>query len=135
MNNKTLGNTFERELAEYLAERGFWAHVMAAKAAGQPADVIAVRHGRAHLIDAKECTNDTFPLSRVEANQHTAMTLWEECENGTPWFAMRLSDGEVFMVSFRTVQAHAILCDKSAMSEEDIRSAGIPLDKWMEVMA
>lgn len=135
MNNKTLGNTFERELAEYLAAHGFWAHVMASKASGQPADVIAARHGRAHLIDAKECTNNTFPLSRVEANQHTAMTLWEECENGTPWFAMRLSDGDVFVLPFCTVQSYAFLHDKKHLSEADIRREGVPLITWMEVFA
>lgn len=134
MNNKTLGNTFERELAEYLAARGFWAHVMAAKASGQPADVIAVRHGRAHLIDAKECTNNTFPLSRVEANQHTAMTLWEECENGTPWFAMRLSDGSVFILPYRSLRGYLLIHDTKSLSEEDIRREGLPLDAWVEVM-
>ena len=134
MNNKTLGNTFERELAEYLAAHGFWAHVMASKAAGQPSDVMAARRGRAYLIDAKECTNNKFPLSRVESNQHTAMTLWEECENGTPWFAMRLADGDVFMVPYCTVQSYAVLGGKKHLSEEDIRREGFPLITWMEVM-
>lgn len=134
MNNKTLGNTFERELAEYLAAHGFWAHVMASKAAGQPSDVMAARRGRAYLIDAKECTNNKFPLSRVEPNQHTAMTLWEECENGTPWFAMRLADGEVFMVPYCTVQSYAVLGGKKHLSEEDIRREGFPLITWLEVM-
>ena len=142
--NKSVGSAFERELAEILSRHGFWAHVMASKATGQPADVIAVRNGRAYLIDAKECAHNTFPLSRVESNQHTAMTLWEECGNGTPWFALKLhgADGsaedgsaEVLMVPYSAMEEYAMLSDKKSMDEKDIRFEGYPLDDWVEVMA
>ena len=150
--NKAVGSAFERELAEILSRHGFWAHVMASKATGHPADVIAVRNGRAYLIDAKECAHNTFPLSRVESNQHTAMTLWEECGNGTPWFALKLhgADGsaedgsaengsaengsaEVIMLPFYAVEKYT--SGKKSMDEKDIRLEGYPLDDWAEVMA
>ena len=41
--NKTMGNHFEEELCELLAEQGFWAHNLAQNQVGQPADVLAVR--------------------------------------------------------------------------------------------
>lgn len=75
MVNKTLGNHFEGELCELLAENGFWAHNLAQNQAGQPADVIAVKNDVAILIDCKVCSNDRFSLSRIEDNQEMAMTL------------------------------------------------------------
>ena len=53
MSNKKLGNSFEAELCEILSQHGFWAHNLAQNAAGQPADVIAVKDGEAFLIDCK----------------------------------------------------------------------------------
>ena len=52
--NKTMGNHFEEELCELLAEQGFWAHNLAQNQVGQPADVLAVRDNIAVLIDCKE---------------------------------------------------------------------------------
>ena len=75
--NKTMGNHFEEELCELLAEQGFWAHNLAQNQVGQPADVLAVRDNIAILIDCKVCSNNRFPLSRIEPNQEAAMTMWE----------------------------------------------------------
>ena len=49
MNNKQAGNEFEREFCEILASDGFWAHFMGGNKNGQPADIIAVKIGRAHV--------------------------------------------------------------------------------------
>jgi Holliday junction resolvase len=81
--NKKLGNDFEAEFCEILFENGFWAHNMAQNAAGQPADVIAVRNEKSYIIDCKVCSNGRFPLSRIEDNQHLSMKLWEESGNHT----------------------------------------------------
>ena len=58
MSNKKLGNSFESELCEILSMYGFWCHNLAQNSAGQPADVIAVRNGKAYLIDCKVCSTD-----------------------------------------------------------------------------
>lgn len=79
--NKKLGNTFEAELCEILFKHGFWSHNLAQNAAGQPADVIAVKHKTPYLIDCKVCSRGKFPLSRVEENQHLSMELWKMCGN------------------------------------------------------
>jgi Holliday junction resolvase len=98
--NRTVGGHFEEELCELLAENGWWAHNMAQNQVGQPADVIAVKDNIAVLIDCKVCLNNRFPLSRVECNQEGAMTLWETRGNAYCYFAMKLADGEIYMVHY-----------------------------------
>ena len=88
MNNKQAGNEFEREFCEILAIDGFWSHFMGDNRNGQPADIIAVRNKKAYLIDAKDCKNDRFVLSRIEDNQHMAMRCWEICGNNQGLFAL-----------------------------------------------
>ena len=129
MNNKTLGNSFETELCELLYRNGFWTHLLNANKSGQPADIIAVRNGKAHLIDAKVCTNGRFVLSRVEENQELAMDLWGKCGNGTGWFAMNIS-GQVYMVCFYIIQTYKY--KQHSLSEKDIRELGIPIEKWVK---
>lgn len=68
MSNKSLGNSFETELCNLLSVNGFWVHNFASKSEGQPADIIAVKDQKAYLIDCKVCTNNTFPLSRIEGS-------------------------------------------------------------------
>ena len=99
-NNKKNGNHFEEEFCELLALHGFWEHNMAQNQVGQPADVIAVKNGIPVLIDCKECETNRFPLSRIEGNQEGAMTLWEQTGNEHCYFAMKLKDGRIYMVSF-----------------------------------
>lgn len=103
MSNKKLGNQFETEFCEILAEEGFWTHNMAQNAAGQPADVIAVKDGEAYLIDCKVCTRDRFAFDRIEENQSLSMELWRDCGNGEGWFALEFSD-EVYMVDLPSMR-------------------------------
>lgn len=100
MTNRALGCGFEQELCNLLAEHGYWAHNLAQNQIGQPADVIAVKDSVAVLIDCKVCTNNRFPLSRIECNQEGAMTLWKARGNVYCYFAMKLADGSIYMVSF-----------------------------------
>lgn len=43
MNNRKTGNSFEAEFCDLLFQHGYWVHNLAQNAAGQPADVIAVK--------------------------------------------------------------------------------------------
>ena len=90
ISNKKLGNSFEEEFAELLYEHGFWVHLLQQNSAGQPADIIATKNKTPLLIDCKQCTNNRFPLSRIEDNQHSAMDLWRDRGNGEPWFALKV---------------------------------------------
>lgn len=127
VSNKRLGNSFEQEFCQALFDKGFWVHNMAQKAEGQPADVIAVRNGTAHLIDCKVCHNDTFQLSRIEENQRSAMKLWTDCGNGyaTTWFALKTSEG-VYMVPY-----HALIkAKRGSLNLKSIVNLGIHLTWW-----
>lgn len=126
-NNKKLGNTFESELCEILFEHGFWVHMLNANKAGQPADIIAVRNKVSHLIDAKVCSDNTFPLSRVEENQDLAMDLWKDCGNGCGWFALKLND-QIYMVSHYVMKSYK--GRQHSLSASEIAMLGKPLEKW-----
>ena len=128
MVNKLVGNRFEQELCDKLREWGFWAHNMAQTSAGQPADIIAVRDGIAYLIDCKVCENNRFRLSRIEENQENAMTLWETMGNSPCWFALKLTDGSIWMLSLCELLARRA-AGVASYNEQDIRS-GVLFDTW-----
>lgn len=130
MVNKTLGNRFEQEFCHYLAQNGFWAHNTAQTKAGQPADIIAVRNGRAYLIDCKVCEHDRFTLSRIEENQENAMTLWEMQGNTSGLFALKLgSTGEIFMITLGELLAIRT-AGVASLNATDIRLRGVPVNLW-----
>lgn len=126
-----MGNAFEREFCNFLFEKGYWVHNMAQNQAGQPADIIAVAGKVAYLIDCKVCSDDKFPLSRVEENQDFAMSLWYECGNGHGWFALKLSDERVYMISHYVIDLFRKQGTK-VLSTRDITTCGVRLDKWLE---
>lgn len=131
MTNKKLGNDFESQFCEILFNEGFWVHNMAQNASGQPADVIAARNGKTHLIDCKVCsTKGYFPLSRVEENQELSMELWEKCGNGTGYFAILLPGNRIYMVSHWWVRHFKE--KQSSIREEEICNVGCPLTQWIE---
>lgn len=128
--NKKIGNTFETELCEILGQHGYWAHNMAQNAAGQPADVIAVKGKLAYLIDCKVCTKDRFQLSRIEENQYFAMELWNMCGNGDGWFAIKVED-EVFMIPFPSLVE--LSYRQSSLNLTEIKEYGVKLERWLRV--
>ncbi len=130
MTNKKLGNDFESQFCEILFQEGFWTHNLAQNQAGQPADVLAVRNGKAYLIDCKVCVNDTFPFSRIESNQHTAMTLWKQSGNDYGWFALRLNDNSVYMIYHDLMIALSL--NQSSINRDLITHYGMPLERWLD---
>ena len=131
MTNKKLGNSFEQELCEKLAEFGFWTHNLAMNKSGQPADIIAVRNKQAYLIDAKVVsTKRGFALSRVEENQDLAMDLWSMQGNGQGWFAFKLPTDEIYMIPHVCIKA--LMVSQSTLSCNEIGQIGKTLDKWVK---
>ena len=52
MSNKKLGNKFENEFADILADEfGFWVHLLNQNKSGQPADIIAVKNIKSFLFN------------------------------------------------------------------------------------
>lgn len=129
MSNKQSGTAFERELCLYLSGRGFWCHNLAQNSQGQPFDVIAARGGQTHPIDCKVCEKNIFRLERVEENQYLAMRLWRDTGNGEGWFALRLSNGAIYFISFSNMEAN--LFTKHVLSEHEIRVLGVPVSEWV----
>lgn len=129
MINKKLGNKFEKELSEILYDAGYWVHLLNQNKNGQPADIIAVKNGKAYLIDAKECTREIFPLKRMEYNQELSMGLWIECGNTTPYFALKARN-EIYMVDYTTVM-DLIRKGKKQLNLEDMNKYGTRLATWL----
>lgn len=127
--NRKIGNSFESEFCELLYSKGFWVHNMAQNQAGQPADVIAVRNKVSYLIDCKVCSDNKFPLSRVEENQHNSMDLWRDSGNGEGWFAFKLNDDEIVMIPHFSIKA--LMHEKSVLNLADIREYGVKLERWL----
>lgn len=129
--NRTSGGRFEQEFAELLGKNGFWAHVMQQTKAGQPSDIIAVR-GKFHtLIDCKECEQGFFAFSRIEENQRLAMKMFFRRCGELCYFALKLPDGSIRMVSMER-------CDtlrnrgKNRISEKEMETETWNLDSWLE---
>ena len=130
--NRTQGGKFEQELSHLLAGRGFWVHVMQQNRSGQPADIIAVK-GRYHtLIDCKVVSDDGgFPFERVEDNQKLAMRMFQRkcCE--LCYFAIRLPDDEIRMVSLErleTLKSRGL----KRISDKALRTQTWSLEKWLD---
>ena len=94
--NKKLGNDFEQEVCQILANAGYWAHNFANRTNGQPVDIIAARNGRAVIIDAKVCSHGFFETRRLEENQILAMRKWFACGNKTVYLFFLLPDESVY---------------------------------------
>ena len=97
--NRSNGGRFEQELSETLAKAGFWVHVFQQNKSGQPADIIAVK-GKFHtLIDCKLCENNFFSFDRIEENQQSAMKMFTRKCNELCYFALKLPDNSIRMIS------------------------------------
>ena len=129
--NKKLGNDFEQELCEILADAGYWTHNFANRKNGQPADIIAVRSGGAYLIDAKVCTYEVFPFKRIEENQRLSMDMWIECGNIEPYFALKARN-EVYMVGYTTIK-DLMRNGKKQLNLDDMNKYGMRLATWLRI--
>lgn len=132
MSNKKLGSDFERQFAQILDQNGFWVHLMAQNAAGQPFDVIAARNDKVYPIDCKVCVNDYFRLDRVEDNQRLSMWKWRERGNRQGWFALKLSNGDICMVSENTIRQFAS-DGLHTMTTRMIETYGFLLEEWVQI--
>lgn len=131
--NRELGTNFERDLAETLHDMGFWVHLMKQNAAGQPADIIAVKKNRAVLIDAKVCSDYVFRTSRIEANQLGSMSAWEDAGNREWWFALLFPTHDVYMIPGATAARWEMLYSTSSnIYWRDVEGKFMTLKEWGE---
>lgn len=129
--NRTVGGRFEQELSHTLAEAGFWVHVFQQNNAGQPADIIAVR-GRFHtLIDCKVCDGGVFPFERIEENQRLAMKTFFNKAGELSYFALKLPDGKIRMVSLERCETLKVRGYKRITAEK-MQTETWSLENWLE---
>lgn len=98
---------------------------MTQSAAGQPADVIAVKNGSAELIDCKLCTGRYFDIDRIEDNQRSSMELWAQLKNGIGWFAVKIN-GNVYLASLMAIDEAC----KRMLNEEWFIHHAYTLERW-----
>ena len=129
--NKSTGGRFEQELSHILAANGFWVHVFHQNKAGQPADIIAIK-GRFHtLIDCKVCDQGYFSFDRIEDNQRSAMKRFFNRSYELCYFALKLPDGDVRLVSLER-------CDtiknrgKNRISEKEMSKETWNINDWLD---
>lgn len=73
MNNKQIGNAFERKVVDKLTILGYWTHFLSPDSRGaQPFDVLAIKGSRILAIDCKTCKAKDFTINRLEDNQKYA---------------------------------------------------------------
>ena len=128
-NNRKTGTSFEQQLCISLSGYGFWAHNLAQKSQGQPFDVIAARNGKSYPIDCKVCEKNIFRLDRIEENQYSAMRLWTQTGNGEGWFALLLTNGEIWFLSLADMES--FMLNRKSIYLPDIRQYGLPLEAWV----
>lgn len=129
MSNKSLGTQFEAEFAQLLARQGYWVHRLTQNSSGQPADIIAVKNGHPYLIDCKVCSNGKFDTRRMEENQITAMSLWKDRGNGNGWFALKLADETIRMLSYPALQV--LQKENAIISTYNIVKTGYTIEEWL----
>ena len=131
--NKSSGNKFEQDFAEFLDRNGFWCHVLQQNKSGQPADIIAVK-GKYHcLIDCKEVsTGKGFVLTRAEENQRFAMKKFADRGGQICWFAVKYPDGTIRMISINSV----LMAEKQGVKaiSELLSEQFMTADEWVYVI-
>ena len=127
--NRKVGTSFEQTLCRRLSDFGFWAHNLAQNKQGQPFDVIAARHGNTYPIDCKVCEKNIFRLDRIEENQYSAMRLWRQTGNGEGWFALLLTNGEIWFLSLADMES--FMLNRKSIYLPDIRQCGLPMEAWV----
>ena len=128
--NRSTGNRFEQELSHLLAEDGFWVHVFQQNKSGQPADIIAVK-GKFHtLIDCKVCDKGCFSFERIEENQRLAMSNFTRKSNELCYFALKLPDESIRMVSLSRLVT-LMGRGRKRLAEKDMPTETWLLEDWL----
>lgn len=120
MNNKRLGNEFEKEYAEKLSDEGWWVTFLTPKqnVGSQPADLIAVKNNEAMLIDCKTCGSHLFPLSRIEENQRQAFKRFSKCGNTKFILAIKFQD-KIYEINMKDIDFTQKSIDLERRTNED----------------
>ena len=93
VNNKEIGNEFEKEFCELLKQEGYWVHFITPdKRGAQPFDVIAIKNNFPYAFDCKTSVSKWFSMRRLEDNQIMAFDKWARCGNSHSFIAIKFKD-------------------------------------------
>lgn len=116
MNNKAIGNMYEKCFLSMLETYDYWAHLFAGDVSRQqPVDIIALKNNVAWLIDVKHCKENTFYFKNIQPNQLTCMELAREKGN------IRLG----FVIFFDTINQFKYMPYELYLKKVDEGKAGI----------
>ena len=104
MNNKKIGDDFEKEYAEILSRKGYWVTFLTPKqnVGSQPCDLIAIKNDKPILIDCKTCDTHLFPVYRIEENQRQAFKRYLECGNTTFILAIKYNN-KIYEIDMKNI--------------------------------
>lgn len=95
------GSDFERYIAEFFKENGFWAlRIPKDKRGAQPFDIIAISRDSIYAVDCKVCAKGLFSINRIEDNQWVSMEVMTRRTNAIVGFVI-FRDGKVFFVEHK----------------------------------
>lgn len=120
MNNKTLGNNFEKEYAKILSNKGYWVTFLTPKqnVGSQPCDLIAIKDDKPILIDCKTCKTHLFPISRIEENQRQAFKRYSKCGNTRFILAIKY-DNKIYEINIKDIDFKQKNIDLEGRTYED----------------
>lgn len=120
MNNKCLGNSFEKEYAEILRSKGYWVTFLTPKqnVGSQPCDLIAIKDNKPLLIDCKTCKTHLFPISRIEENQRQAFKRYSKCGNTDFILAIKYND-KIYEINLNDIDFTQKSMDLEGRTNED----------------
>lgn len=104
MNNKKLGNSFEKEFADILRKKGYWVTFLSPKQhiGSQPCDLIAIKNNKPILIDCKTCKTHLFPIARIEENQRQSFKRYTKCGNTKFILAIKYNN-EIYEIDMKDI--------------------------------
>lgn len=120
MNNKRLGNAFEKEMAERLSQNGWWVTFLTPKqnVGSQPCDLIAIKNNETMLIDCKTCSSHLFPISRIEENQRQAFKRFRKCGNTNFILAIKYKN-KIYEINLNDIDFKQKSIDLERRTNED----------------
>lgn len=105
--NKKIGNTFEKELANILAKKGYWVLIVTPKGYinSQPMDIIAGKDNTLYCFECKtlHSKNKRFPLNRLEQNQILAYKKLKQTGNDNYFLVVKWNDEEIYQIPFSKI--------------------------------
>lgn len=125
MNNKVLGNNFEKEMAQKLKDYGYWVLLVTPKSYtnSQPMDIVAAKNNTMFCFECKtlHSKNKKFNLNRLEENQRLSWKILQKTGNQNYFLAVKWNDSEIYIIPFKEINftsKYIELIDKYKIKEE-----------------